>query len=130
MDEVQTSLPASVRSSGSALPRGDEPIAPEPAAGPAGPAAPRRGIGVVSLILALAMVASGVVAIAIGATPDATQSLAPAVTALGFSVLAAATGLVAVIANRGRALGVIALVVAVVLNPFLFTQALGWLGSL
>lgn len=48
--------------------------------------------------------------------------------AIGASVAAFVVGLVAVIANRGRRWGIVAMVAAVIANPWVLAQVLGALG--
>ena len=48
--------------------------------------------------------------------------------AIGVSLAALVVGLVAVVTKRGRRLGVVAMIAAVVANPFVLAQLLGALG--
>jgi len=47
--------------------------------------------------------------------------------AIGVSTMAFVVGLIALVLNRGRRWGAVAMIAAVVANPWVLTQLLGWL---
>ena len=97
------------------------------------PIAPRtlpvRLVGVVALgVAALALVAE-VVAIAIGSAGQWPLATVLAWVAIVLTVAAAALGVVAIVRRRGRAWGVVAVVVAVLGNPLVQIGVLRALGG-
>jgi hypothetical protein len=61
---------------------------------------------------------------------DYTASQVVAYVAVGTSIVGFFLGGVSVIRNRGRELGIVAMIVCVLANPVLLAQALGWAHSL
>jgi len=96
-------------------------------------AAPRRRgpwVGVLALTLAVVMVLVWALALSLAsaAAPEPATWLAIAADVL--SVVAVALGIVAVIVARGRAAGVVAIVVGILLNPVVLLHGLTWIGAL
>ncbi|PZQ89475.1 MAG: hypothetical protein DI534_06550 [Leifsonia xyli] len=75
---------------------------------------------VVTWAVALACSLAGMLALGVGLS----------ISAMLLSVLAVLAGIVAVIGNWGRGWGIAAIVVGVLLNPYVLLQGLSWIGAL
>ncbi len=112
----------------------DEPLKTQPVdVADSAPEPPREKtplIGALAVGVALGSAVLQAVAIAVATGGDYLFSTVLAYLAIGFSVLAIAGGVVAIVLDRGRRLGIIALAAGVLANPFVLLLLLSGLGSL
>jgi|SRR5690554_3820978 len=96
------------------------------------PRAKRRSapwiLGVIAVALAVAAGVLQVLGITQAAALNWQRGTLFAWLAIGVSTLAFLTGLIAIILNRGRRWGAMAMIVAIVANPWVLAQLLGSLG--
>lgn len=94
---------------------------------------PRRRsapLGLISLLAALATVILLWMGMSFAVGGRNLVSTDLAYLAIGMSVVAIVGGLSAIVLGRGRALGVVAIVVGLLANPLLLTRLLSWAGGL
>ena len=112
----------------------DEPVAPEPIETPdAPPPAPRRKTALLGATAFAAAVIAGVlqaVAIVVATGGDYFASTVLAYLSIGLAVLGVVVGVVAIVLHRGRRLGIVAVVVGVIANPFVLLTLLRLFGTL
>jgi uncharacterized membrane protein YcjF (UPF0283 family) len=89
---------------------------------------PRWLLGAVGVLLAVAAGGLQVAGIVQASNLNWERGTLLAWLAIAVSVVAFVVGLVAVTTNRGRRLGAVAMIAAIVANPFVLTQLLGALG--
>lgn len=82
-------------------------------------------LGAVGVLLALAAAVLQILGIVQASNLNWERGTLFAWLAIGASVAGFAVGLVAAILNRGRKLGILAMIASVVANPFLLAQLLG-----
>jgi hypothetical protein len=92
---------------------------------PAPPRPPSHAPGRIALAAAVLMIAAVAVALAIDAPGRYLEATVLAVAADALSVVALVTGIVAVVARRGRGAGIAAVVIAVLGNPLVLLYGLG-----
>lgn len=94
---------------------------------------PRPRTALVGLV-ALALAITAAVALAFGVQARAIGDLSPAfalaIAALASSILAVLGGLFALVTGRGRRVGLVAVVLGLVANPWLLSLVLGYFGAL
>ena len=90
---------------------------------------PRRWPGIVSGVLALAMLASTALGIQLASRNEFTLSTYAAYAAIAFSVAALVFGLIAIAKRWGRGAGIAGAVVAVLGNPLVLLYGLNALGG-
>ncbi|MHA6669897.1 hypothetical protein ACX3O0_13625 [Homoserinimonas sp. A447] len=90
--------------------------------------APRWLLGALAVLLAMAAGGLQIAGIVQASNLNWERGTLLAGLAIGVSVVAFVVGLVAVTTNRGRRLGIAAMIAAVVANPFVLAQLLGALG--
>ena len=90
---------------------------------------PRRWPGILSGVLALAMLASTALGIQLASRNELTLSTSCAYAAIAFSVAALVLGLIAIAKRWGRGAGIAGAVVAVLGNPLVLLYGLSALGG-
>lgn len=90
---------------------------------------PRRWPGIVSGVLALAMLASTALGIQLASRNELTLSTYAAYAAIAFSVAALLLGVIAIAKRWGRGAGIAGAVVAVLGNPLVLLYGLSALGG-
>lgn len=90
---------------------------------------PRRWPGILSGVLALAMLAATALGIQLASRNELTLSTYAAYAAIGFSVAALIFGLIAIAKRWGRGAGIAGAVVAVLGNPLVLLYGLSALGG-
>jgi len=87
-------------------------------------------LGIVAFVLGLLTLAALVTGIVIASAGDWRVGRLAAYAAVALSVLAVASGVVAVILGRGRRAGVIAVIVGILANPLVLLVILRFLGGI
>jgi hypothetical protein len=87
---------------------------------------PRWVIGAVSLAIAVATVILHIVAVSIASGGDWAAGTVVGYVAIGTSILGIAVGALAILLSRGRGLGIVAVVVSILANPYLLLQLLNF----
>jgi hypothetical protein len=105
------------------------PEPPTPDAAEPTPRAKTSRLGAAAVALAVLAGALQGVAIAVATGGDFGAATALAIAAIALAVLAVIAGIVAIVLNRGRRLGVAAVVVGVVANPWLLQGILRLVGG-
>lgn len=112
----------------------DEPLHTQPIEMPdVAPKRPRRKTPLIGALgVALAATAAVLQAVAIGVATggDYLSSTVVAYLAIGFSVLAVGIGVLGIALNRGRRLGIAAVIVGIVANPLVLLLLLTGVGAL
>jgi hypothetical protein len=107
----------------------EAPAAEQPESEPTRPAVPRWIVGVAALVFAVATIVVHIVGIVVASGGDWEAGTALGYVAIGTSILGFAVGVVAVVLGRGRVLGVVAVVLSILANPFVLLQVLNFFGG-
>jgi uncharacterized membrane protein YcjF (UPF0283 family) len=111
----------------------NQPTEPYPPVEAAAPARQRRSVppwllGSIGVLLAAVAAALQIAGIIQASNLNWERGTLLAWLAIAVSIVAFVVGLIALVTNRGRRLGAVAVVAAIVANPFVLTQLLNALG--